>query len=309
LKQAKREPKNIVASDLGFAVGPRLNAAGRLEDMALGINCLLTDDDGVATQIAEQLDMLNQERRSIEDDMKREAYAILDSLKAKKGQEEQWGVCIFDEHWHQGVIGILASRIKEKFNRPVIAFASASDTEIKGSARSIPGLHVRDVLDDIACQHPSLLKKFGGHAMAAGLSIATKDYEQFVGLFNEAVRKRLNNQRPENVYLVDGDIPDQDLNMSLALALKNGGPWGQQFPEPSFTGTFKVKKARIVGQKHIKWELETQTTQRRVDAIYFNPEEPEELLGLSTVSLAYQLDINEYLGRSTLQLMVRCLDN
>lgn len=305
LKQAKREPKNIVASDLGFAVGPRLNAAGRLDDMSLGINCLLTDDPQQAQDIAEKLDMLNQQRRSIEDDMKREAYQILDKLRSNEQAENAWGICLFDEHWHQGVIGILASRIKEKFNRPVIAFASASETEIKGSARSIPGLHIRDVLDDIACQYPDLLQKFGGHAMAAGLSIAAKDYQRFSQLFNESVQQRLNNQRPENIYLVDGEISDSDLNMNLALTLKHGGPWGQQFPEPSFTGTFRVKKARIVGQKHIKWELETQTTNRRLDAIYFNPDDLEELLGLAEVSLAYQLDINEYLGRSSVQLMVR----
>jgi single-stranded-DNA-specific exonuclease len=309
LKQAKREPKNIVASDLGFAVGPRLNAAGRLDNMALGIQCLLTDDANVATQISEQLDLLNQERRSIEDDMKLEAYKILEALKSSKEQQEQWAVCLFDEHWHQGVIGILASRIKERFNRPVIAFASSSATEIKGSARSIPGLHIRDVLDDIACQHPALLQKFGGHAMAAGLSIARQDYDEFVTLFNDAVKKRLNNQQPENIYLVDGEIPDDELNMDLALVLKHGGPWGQQFPEPSFIGSFKVRKARIVGQKHIKWELETITTNRRLDAIYFNPDQPEELLGLSTVSIAYQLDINEYMGRSTVQLMVRHLQH
>jgi len=307
LQQAKREPKNIVASDLGFAVGPRLNAAGRLDNMALGIECLLTDDAATANNIAEQLDLLNLERRTIEDDMKLAAYKILEKLKDTKNSEDQWGVCLFEETWHQGVIGILASRIKERFNRPVIAFASASATEIKGSARSIPGLHIRDVLDDIACQHPQLLKKFGGHAMAAGLSIATKDYEQFVDLFNQAVKQRLNNKRPENIYLVDGEIPDQELNMNLALALKHGGPWGQEFPEPSFIGTFNVRGARIVGQKHIKWQLETQTTQRRLDAIYFNPEDPEELIGRSTVTLAYQLDINEYMGRTSVQLMVRCL--
>ncbi|ORU91437.1 MAG: single-stranded-DNA-specific exonuclease RecJ [Cycloclasticus sp. symbiont of Poecilosclerida sp. N] len=307
LQQAKREPERIAASDLGFSVGPRLNAAGRLDNMALGIECLLTDDKDKALRIAEQLDLLNQERRGIEDDMKLAAYKILKDLKNKKENDDRWGICLFDETWHQGVIGILASRIKDRFNLPVIAFASASTSEIKGSARSIAGLHIRDVLDDIACQYPQLLKKFGGHAMAAGLSIATKDYEQFVEAFNEAVKQRLNHQRPENVYLVDGEIPDQDLNMDLAEALRRGGPWGQLFPEPSFTGSFRVRKARIVGQKHLKWELETRTTQRRIDAIYFNPDDPEGLLGLSEVSLAYQLDINEYGGRSSLQLMVRHL--
>ena len=306
---AKREPERVVSSDLGFAIGPRLNAAGRLDDMSLGIRCLLTDDEQEALKIAEQLDLLNIERRSIEDDMKQDAYKILASLKVKDNQQEQWGVCLFDENWHQGVIGILASRIKEKLNRPVIAFAKASNGDIKGSARSIQGLHIRDTLDDIASQHPDLLQKFGGHAMAAGLSLARKNYDKFVTLFDDAVKKRLKSELPENIYLVDGEIPDKELNMNLALTLKQGGPWGQQFPEPSFIGSFNVRKARIVGQKHVKWQLETKSNKRRIDAIYFNPSGPEELLGLSEVSIAYQLDVNEYMGRTSLQLMVRCIDD
>ena len=303
LRIAKREPERVVASDLGFAIGPRLNAAGRLDDMSLGIRCLLTDDESEAQNIAEQLDTLNLERRSIEDDMKREAYSILDKLQSKV--QEQWGICLFDEQWHQGVIGILASRIKEKFNRPVIAFASVSKTEIKGSARSIPGLHIRDVLDDIASQHPELLNKFGGHAMAAGLSLSANHYEQFVELFNEAVRQRLDNKRPENIFMVDGELAANDINLELADTLRNSGPWGQGFPEPLFTGTFNVKNARILAQKHIKFELQLSDSKRKIDAIYFNVDNPDALIGLPTITIVYQLDVNTYLGHSKVQLMVK----
>ncbi|PCH85975.1 MAG: single-stranded-DNA-specific exonuclease RecJ [Piscirickettsiaceae bacterium] len=303
LRIAKREPERVVASDLGFAIGPRLNAAGRLDDMSLGIRCLLTDDETEAQNIAEQLDMLNLERRSIEDDMKREAYSILDRLQSKV--QEQWGICLFDEQWHQGVIGILASRIKEKFNRPVIAFASVSKTEIKGSARSIPGLHIRDVLDDIASQHPELLNKFGGHAMAAGLSLSAHHYEQFIQLFNAAVQQRLDNKRPENIFMVDGEIAGNDINLPLAETLRQAGPWGQGFPEPLFTGTFNVKNARILAQKHIKFELQLSDSKRKIDAIYFNVDNPDALIGLPTITIVYQLDVNTYLGHSKVQLMVK----
>lgn len=305
---AKREPERVVSSDLGFAIGPRLNAAGRLDDMSLGIQCLLTDDEEEAKHIAEQLDMLNIERRSIEDDMKQDAYKILASLKPNKNQHEQWGVCLFDQHWHQGVIGILASRIKEKLNRPVIAFAKAGNGDVKGSARSIPGLHIRDTLDDVASLHPGLLKKFGGHAMAAGMSIAEKDLETFIAAFNQAVKKRLNNQPPDNVLLVDGEIPGKDINLTLAETLRQAGPWGQNFPEPVFVGRFRVKNARILAQKHVKLELEIPSSNRKIDAIYFNVDNPDSIIGLSQVNVVYQLDVNTYMGRSSVQLMVKYLE-
>ena len=305
LKLAKRELKSTFSSDLGFAVGPRLNAAGRLDDMSLGIECLLTDDESRAMQIAEQLDLLNEERRSIEEDMKLDAYKILEKLNIEETDTSQWGVCLYDDQWHQGVIGILASRIKEKLNRPVIAFAKANDGEVKGSARSIKGLHIRDTLDDIACQHPEMLKKFGGHAMAAGMSLLERDLEEFTLLFNEAVKKRLDNKEPENVFLVDGEIPDNDINLNLAELLRQGGPWGQSFEEPLFVGTFSVKNARILGQKHVKFDLETMSSGRRLDAIYFNVDNPDSLVGQAEMTLVYQLDVNTYLGHSKVQLMVR----
>ena len=305
---AKREPERVVSSDLGFAVGPRLNAAGRLDDMSLGIQCLLTDNAQEAQDIAEQLDMLNVERRSIEEDMKQDAYKILASFEPSENQHQQWGVCLFDKHWHQGVIGILASRIKEKLNRPVIAFAKADNGDVKGSARSIPGLHIRDTLDDVASLHPELLKKFGGHAMAAGMSIAEKNLDTFIEAFNQAVKKRLNNQVPDNILLVDGEIPDKEINLTLAETLRQAGPWGQNFPEPVFVGCFKVKNARILAQKHVKLELETLSNNRKIDAIYFNVENPDSVIGLSRVSVVYQLDVNTYMGRSSVQLMVKNIE-
>lgn len=305
LRIAKRDPDQVVSSDLGFAIAPRLNAAGRLDDMSLGIQCLLTDNASEAQEIAEQLDLLNIERRSIEEDMKKDAFKILDSLKIQDSGQEQWGICLFDEHWHQGVIGILASRIKEKCNRPVIAFAKAGQGEIKGSARSISGLHIRDTLDDIASQHPGLLKKFGGHAMAAGMSFAEKDFDFFTEVFNQAVKKRLNAQIPENVFLVDGEIEETEINLDLAMRLRQAGPWGQHFPEPQFVGKFKVRNARILSQKHVKLELATFKANRKLDAIYFNVENPDAIIGLAEVMIVYQLDVNTYLGRSSAQLMVK----
>ncbi len=305
LRIAKRDPDQVVSSDLGFAIAPRLNAAGRLDDMSLGIQCLLTDNASEAQEIAEQLDLLNIERRSIEEDMKKDAFKILDSLKIQDSGQEQWGICLFDEHWHQGVIGILASRIKEKCNRPVIAFAKAGQGEIKGSARSISGLHIRDTLDDIASQHPGLLKKFGGHAMAAGMSFAEKDFDFFTEVFNQAVKKRLNAQIPENVFLVDGEIEETEINLDLAMRLRQAGPWGQHFPEPQFVGKFKVRNAKILSQKHVKLELATFKANRKLDAIYFNVENPDAIIGLAEVMIVYQLDVNTYLGRSSAQLMVK----
>jgi single-stranded-DNA-specific exonuclease len=308
LNIAKREPERVVSSDLGFAIGPRLNAAGRLDDMSLGIQCLLTDSEQEARDMAEQLDMLNIERRSIEEDMKQDAYKILASLKPSQHQHDQWGVCLFDEYWHQGVIGILASRIKEKLNRPVIAFAKGDGEDVKGSARSIPGLHIRDTLDDVASLHPGLLKKFGGHAMAAGMTIDENNLSLFIEAFNVAVKKRLNNELPDDVLLVDGEVPDNDINLTFAETLRQAGPWGQNFPEPVFVGRFKVKQARILSQKHVKLSFEMLSNSRVIDAIYFNVDNPDSIIGLNEVVVAYQLDVNTYMGRSRVQLLVRHLE-
>ena len=230
---ANKQPHRLIASDLGFAIGPRINAAGRLDDMGVGIECLLTNNPQLAKDYAQVLDDLNVDRKQIEAQMQHEALISLRSLDIDE-RSLPHALCIFNKEWHQGVIGILASRIKERYNRPVIAFAPADNGEIKGSARSIPGLHMRDALDEVAKKAPHILKKFGGHAMAAGLSIYEKDYPQFSVLLEEIVKKRLSDDDLKSVLLTDGELQSSDFNMFFAQQLRHAGPWGQQFPEPLF---------------------------------------------------------------------------
>jgi single-stranded-DNA-specific exonuclease len=291
---------------MGFAVGPRLNAAGRLDDMSLGIECLLADDPDVALQMAGELDALNRERRRIEGDMQDQAMAILADWSMDDA-DLPWGLCLFDESWHQGVIGILASRIKERYHRPVIAFAPADKGEIKGSARSIPGLHIRDALDEVAARHPDLLSKFGGHAMAAGLSLAADRFADFQAAFDAVVREHLDPAALQAVIASDGEIPGPELTLALASQLEAGGPWGQAFPEPLFDGVFELVGQRIVGDKHYKLVLRSPDNGAIIDAIAFNqvalhPELPPRL------RLAYRLDANEFRGNVSLQLRVEHLE-
>ena len=306
LQVAGRNPARAQASDMGFAVGPRLNAAGRLDDMSLGIECLLTNDPDAALQMAGELDALNRERRRIEGDMQDQAMAILADWSLDDA-DLPWGLCLFDASWHQGVIGILASRIKERYHRPVIAFAPADNGEIKGSARSIPGLHIRDALDEVAARHPDLLSKFGGHAMAAGLSLAADRFVDFQAAFDAVVREHLDLAALQAVIASDGEIPGPELTLALASQLAAGGPWGQAFPEPLFDGVFELVGQRIVGDKHYKLVLRSPDNGAIIDAIAFNqvelhPELPPRL------RLAYRLDANEFRGNVTLQLRVEHLE-
>ncbi len=305
---AGRNLQALAASDLGFAIGPRLNAAGRLDDMSLGIQCLLTDDPVLAKQLAQQLDELNGDRREIEGQMKQEAMSLLKDMQAFDEQHLSAGVCIYNEYWHQGVIGILASRIKDRLNRPVIAFAKADKGEIKGSARSIPGVHIRDVLSDIAVAHPKVLQKFGGHAMAAGLSIQLHDYPVFALAFDKAVNRRLQDVDLDQKVYSDGELSDAEMSIGFCELLKNAGPWGQEFPEPLFHGVFDVVQSRIVGQQHLKLVLRKAETEMLIDAIAFFVERPEYWLGMRQVKIAYKLDINEYNGQRSLQLMIDYLE-
>jgi single-stranded-DNA-specific exonuclease len=310
LEVAGRPRERISAGDLGFAVGPRLNAAGRLDDMALGISCLLTDSDLEAQAMARQLDQLNRERRSIETQMQEQALTALADLPMDDGATLSAGLCLFDEAWHQGVIGILASRIKDRWHRPVIAFALASASnnktgEIKGSARSIPGIHIRDVLDTVAATHPGLLSKFGGHAMAAGLTLKREHYDAFSKAFDEEVRRQLGDQALQGIVLSDGELSAGDINLDLAETLRNGGPWGQGFPEPIFDGQFQVVNQRIVGEKHLKMVLKIAGDSRIFDAIAFNASDAAAFLeGSQQSHIAYKLDVNEYQGRRSVQLIV-----
>ena len=293
---AGRNPLTLVAADLGFALGPRLNAAGRMDDMSLGIQCLLTDDPALAKTIALQLDDLNNDRKDIEGQMKHEALSLLARMKALDEHHLPSGVCLFDENWHQGVIGILASRIKDQLHRPVIAFAPAGKDLIKGSARSIPGVHIRDVLSDIAALHPKLLSKFGGHAMAAGLSINMHDYPPFALAFDEMVRKRLANVDLEQKVWSDGELSEQDMTLELAELLQTAATWGQEFPEPIFHGVFDIIQARIVGQQHLKLVMRKPNGNLLLDGIAFFVDKPEQWLGLRVCNAAYKLDVNEFRG-------------
>ncbi|MGZ5051548.1 MAG: single-stranded-DNA-specific exonuclease RecJ [Methylobacter sp.] len=300
-----RRPETICASDLGFALGPRLNAAGRMDDMSLGIRCLLTDDTGLAKQMALQLDELNNDRREIEGQMKNEAMALLSEMKKLDEHHLPAGVCLFDANWHQGVIGILASRIKDQLHRPVIAFAPAGKDEIKGSARSIAGVHIRDVLSDIAAAHPKLLSKFGGHAMAAGMSLKMHDYPSFALAFDEMVRKRLDDVDLEQKIYSDGELTEQEMTIEFADMLQNAGTWGQEFPEPLFDGFFDVIQSRIVGQRHLKLMLRKPFGELLIDAIAFFVDKPESWLGLRQIRAVYKLDINEFRGNRNMQLIVQ----
>lgn len=306
---AGRDPRQLVAADLGFAVGPRLNAAGRLQDMSLGINCLLSDDPAEARAMAARLDQLNRERRVIETQMQDEALAGLAELQlSDEDTALPIGLCIYQEHWHQGVIGILASRIKDRLHRPVIAFAQSGEGELKGSARSVQGVHIRDVLDAVAAHHPGLVSKFGGHAMAAGLSLARENFAAFSAAFDQEVRRHLAPEDLRGVILSDGELAPEDMNLEMAELLRGAGPWGQAFPEPLFDGHFEIVQRRIVGERHLKMVVKSPGHDAVFDAIAFNTLDAEWPPQTTRVQLAYKLDINEYRGQRSAQLLVEHVD-
>jgi single-stranded-DNA-specific exonuclease len=301
----QRAAQSLTAADLGFAIGPRLNAAGRLDDMSIGIRCLLTDDDSEAQALATRLDQLNTERREIEARMQGAALAAVNGLR-EPGDGARHGVCLFDAAWHQGVVGLVASRIKDRVRRPVIAFARNADGSLRGSARSVPGIHIRDVLDGVATRHPELINRFGGHAMAAGLSIEEKHLDAFAQAFDEEVIRWRDPSIPSNRVETDGELSSDEIALETAQALREGGPWGQAFPEPCFDGMFAIKNARVVGDKHLKMWLTTADQARSFDAIAFNFKGADENPALpdGDVRLVYRLDINEYKGERRLQLLV-----
>lgn len=305
---AGKQFSSIGASDLGFAIGPRLNAAGRMDDMSLGIQCLLTDDEHLAKDMAEQLDELNRDRKDVEAQMKDQAISLLNEMQAFDEKHLPAGVCLFEKYWHQGVIGILASRIKDRLHRPVVAFASADNGEIKGSARSIPGVHIRDVLSEIASSHPQILSKFGGHAMAAGMTIQMHDYPVFALAFDEVVAKHLDKVDLEQKIYSDGQLSEEEITQEFTEQIKDAGTWGQEFPEPVFDGVFDVIQCRIVGQQHLKFVLRFPFSELLIDAIAFFVEKPENWLGTRSINSAYKLDINEYRGNKSVQLMLQYIE-
>ncbi len=301
-----RDYRRVVASDLGFAVGPRLNAAGRMEDMSIGIQCLLADTPETSRRLAEELHQLNAQRQSVETEMQQQALAILQQLQARLSSEDMpRGICLFDAAWHQGVIGILASRIKERLHRPVIAFAPDGNGGIKGSARSIPGLHLRDALEEVDAQNPGLMQRFGGHAMAAGLQLPEAHFKDFALAFDAVVRRRVADEDWQGVLLTDGALAPDELTLELAELLRYAQPWGQHMPEPLFDDVFRVVDKRPMGAAGNHWKLSLRHLQAEqvFEAVMFNVS-ADSLPAGDVWHIAYRLDVNEFRGNRRLQLMV-----
>ena len=307
LQVAGRDYKKITSSDLGFFVGPRLNAAGRLDDMSIGIECLLANDENAALEKARTLDSFNRERRQIEQTMRAQADAHLSALLEQADNNTlPPALCLFDPDFHEGVIGILAGRIKDQIHRPVIVFAPSGDELIKGSARSIPGLHIRDALDRVATCHPALLSKFGGHAMAAGLTLRKADFAEFNAVFVQTVSELLDDDALQRVVHSDGQLAIPDINLQFAETLRNAGPWGQGFPEPQFEGNFELVQRRIVGEHHLKMLLRNGDT--HLDAIAFRTTDQDWPEQVRQVKLIYRLDVNEFNGQRSAQLLVEYVE-
>ncbi|EJC2796996.1 single-stranded-DNA-specific exonuclease RecJ [Salmonella enterica] len=304
LEISNRDPQQLAASDLGFALGPRLNAAGRLDDMPVGVALLLCDNLGEARVLASELDALNQTRKEIEQGMQAEALILCEKLE-RSSETLPGGLAMYHPEWHQGVVGILASRIKERFHRPVIAFAPAGDGTLKGSGRSIQGLHMRDALERLDTLYPDLMIKFGGHAMAAGLSLEEHKFEQFQQRFGELVTEWLDPALLQGEVISDGPLSAAEMSMEVAQLLRDAGPWGQMFPEPLFDGRFRLLQQRLVGERHLKVMVEPVGGGPLLDGIAFNIDTtcwPDN--GVREVELAYKLDINEFRGNRSLQIII-----
>lgn len=310
LNAAGRHSETITTQDIGFGIGPRLNAAGRLDDMGVGVQCLLSENSETATELAEQLNTLNSARRSIEADMRTDAAEQLKKLRLDDGSSaDRFAICLKDDDWHQGVIGILAGRIKEATYKPVVVFTEDDADNLKGSARSIPGVHIRDVLQNIVAKHPGMISKFGGHAMAAGLTLPKALFETFKEAFNESVGQQLGGQQSDREYLTDGSLSENERTLDNALLLGRFMPWGQAFEAPMFDDIFRVVTQKAVGadKSHLKLRLESPDTGLQIDAIAFNqslisaPENP--------VRAVYSLDANLFRGTYTVQLRVQYLES
>ena len=296
LEIANRPPETLQASDLGFAVGPRLNAAGRLSDISRGIKCLLTDDMNDARRYAKELEEFNQKRKEEQARIQDEAQAIVDMQELSEGK---FALSLFDPSWHEGIVGIVAGKLKEDYHCPVAVFAKSGDF-LKGSIRSIPDVHIKDLLDLVDRKNPGLILKFGGHAMAAGLSIKLEGFSSFKQEFNKAIKAHLNNEIPKVELLTDGQLEPRDISLDNAQILQQAGPWGQSFEEPIFFGDFEIVEQRIVGEKHLKCRLKAINSNQVFDAIAFF----QASLDSTQVSVAYKLSINIWRGSTSLQLMV-----
>jgi single-stranded-DNA-specific exonuclease len=297
-QQAGRTASRAVSADLGFVVGPRLNAAGRLEDMSVGIECLLTDDSATAARLAAMLDDINRQRKDIEAKMRQEAFAYVDAMDASN---LPYCVCLYDAQWHQGVVGLIAARVRERCDRPVIAFAREDGGVLKGSARSISGVHIRDLLEAVSTAAPGLIIRFGGHAMAAGLNLEEANLETFTELASQKLAQLYPEADFSGTILTDGDLPANAMNLKFARVLREGGPWGAGFPEPVFSGEFLIDEQRTVGENHLKLKVRPASGGNSIDAIAFNQAGPA---WRGVVQLAYRLDVNEFRGFETPQLIV-----
>lgn len=308
LECANRNLPSVTAADLGFQVGPRLNAAGRLDDMSIGIRCLLADDAQQARLLAARLAQLNQDRRELELQMQQDAMLAIADMRAEDPQLPL-GLCLFDERWHQGVVGLVASRVKDKVHRPVIALARADATTLKGSARSVSGVHIRDVLDAIATRHPELIEKFGGHAMAAGLTLPSQSLPAFQAAFDAEVRRWMSIEDAVGIIHTDGPLGREELTLEIAHLLRESGPWGQAFPEPLFDGCFEVRQVRVLAERHLKLDLRDEHG-RSCEAIafrHFDHADAPLVCSDERVELAFRLDVNRYNGSERLQLIVEHL--
>ncbi len=295
---ADRDVVRMVSQDLGFAVGPRLNAAGRLEDMGVGIECLLTDSDDAAMQHAAALDAINRERRDIEQTMRDQAFAYVERMSTSDLPD---CVCVYDASWHQGVVGLVAGRVRERCHRPVVAFASDGDGGLKGSMRSVPGVHARDLLEAVDTVQPGLITKFGGHAMAAGLTLPTAHLDEFGRLANAQVQRLYSDADFSGAIQSDGELPAGLLSLGFARQLREHGPWGSGFPEPQWHGNFHVIDRRIVGERHLKLSVRPVDGGQAIDAIAFGQADAETR---GVVELAYRLDVNAFRGVERAQLVV-----
>ncbi len=308
MQEGGRDPTRAAASDLGFCVGPRLNAAGRLDDMSIGIRCLLADSPAEARPLAAALGRLNDERRAIEQDMQQQAMRAVDGLALDDSGSLPGVVCLFDRSWHQGVVGLVASRVKDRVHRPVVAFAADGDSNLKGSCRSIPGLHIRDALAEVDAHHPGLIHRFGGHAMAAGLSLAADRLEEFRRRLTAVVESHLDPATLTREILTDGSLQDSDLNLATAELLRAAGPWGQAFPEPLFDDEFRVRGIRVMQERHLRLRVRLAGGDKEIDAVAFN--QAEKLRGQrpARLRLVYRLEVNDFRGIRSPQLVVEHLE-
>lgn len=304
---AKRQLSRLQSQDLGFAIGPRLNAAGRLLDMSIGIECLLCDDYAQALQLSNQLNEINLERRLIEASMQTEALQAVDRLMPA-GDPTKWpaAISLYAEDWHSGVVGLVAAKVRERVHRPVAAFAKSDDGTVRGSVRSVPGVHIRDMLVMVATRHPNLMQSFGGHAMAAGLTLAEEQLKTFAKAFADAVAQTASAVQLSGLILTDGELPKERLNLATAELLAEAGPFGSGFPEPLFVDTFEVVDFKLLNEVHLKLWLRMSRDKPPVEAMYFSyrvTPRPLPKLGQS-VRVCYQLAVNEYQEQRNLQLLI-----